>query len=75
MEVRELTGATVASIVHHGAFGRIREAYVALLHWIDANEYRQAGPMRELFLRKCCSFGDRSEFKHLFEAVRLSDLQ
>jgi effector-binding domain-containing protein len=49
--VRELPGATVASIVHHGAFGRISEAYVAILHWIDVNEYRQAGPMRELFLR------------------------
>jgi effector-binding domain-containing protein len=49
--VRELPGATVASIVHHGAFGRIREAYMAILHWIDVNEYRQAGPMRELFLR------------------------
>lgn len=49
--VRELPGATVASIVHHGAFGRISEAYLAILHWIDANEYRQAGPMRELFFR------------------------
>jgi len=49
--VRELPGATVASFVHHGAFGRISEAYLAILHWIDANDYRQAGPMRELFLR------------------------
>jgi DNA-binding transcriptional MerR regulator len=47
---RELPGATVASIVHHGAFGRIGEAYQSIMHWIDANEYRQAGPMRELFL-------------------------
>lgn len=49
--VRELPGATVASIVHHGAFNRISQAYVALLHWIEANGYRQTGPMRELFLR------------------------
>jgi DNA-binding transcriptional MerR regulator len=49
--VRELPGATVASFVHHGAFGRISEAYLAILHWVDANEYRQDGPMRELFLR------------------------
>ena len=48
--IRELPAANVASIVHHGAFNRIRESYLAILHWIDANEYRQAGPMRELFL-------------------------
>lgn len=50
VSVRELPGATVASIVHHGAFNRISEAYLAILHWIDANGFRQAGPMRELFL-------------------------
>jgi DNA-binding transcriptional MerR regulator/predicted transcriptional regulator YdeE len=48
--VRELPGAIAASIVHHGAFNRISEAYQALLHWIDANGYRQSGPARELFL-------------------------
>jgi DNA-binding transcriptional MerR regulator len=48
--VRELPGATAASFVHHGAFNRISEAYQAVLHWIDANGYRQAGPTRELFL-------------------------
>lgn len=50
LSVRELPGATAASIVHHGAFNRISEAYQAVLHWIDANGYRQAGPARELFL-------------------------
>jgi DNA-binding transcriptional MerR regulator len=50
LSVRELPGANAASIVHHGAFNRISEAYQALLHWIDANGYRQAGPTRELFL-------------------------
>jgi DNA-binding transcriptional MerR regulator len=50
LSVRELPGAIAASIVHHGAFNRISEAYQALLHWIDANGYRQAGPSRELFL-------------------------
>lgn len=50
LSVRELPGATAASIVHHGAFNRIAETYLALLHWIDANEYRQAGPARALFL-------------------------
>ena len=50
LSVRELPSATAASIVHHGAFSRISEAYQAVLHWIDANGYRQAGPTRELFL-------------------------
>lgn len=50
LTVRELPGVTAASIVHHGAFNRIGEAYQAVLHWIDANGYRQAGPTRELFL-------------------------
>jgi effector-binding domain-containing protein len=50
LSVRELPRAIAASIVHHGAFNRISEAYQALLHWIDANGYRQAGPTRKLFL-------------------------
>ena len=49
--IRELPAATVASVVHHGAFNRIAEVYLAILHWIEANEYRLAGPARELFLR------------------------
>jgi effector-binding domain-containing protein len=49
--IHELPGATVASVVHHGAFNRISEACVAIMHWIEANEYRQTGPVRELFLR------------------------
>jgi len=50
LSVRELPGVTAASIVHHGAFNRIAEAYLAVLHWMDANGYRKAGPTRELFL-------------------------
>lgn len=47
----ELPAATVASIVHHGAFSRVSEASVAILRWIEANGYRKNGPVRELFLR------------------------
>jgi DNA-binding transcriptional MerR regulator len=50
LSVRELPAVTAASIVHHGGFNRIAEAYLAVLHWMDANGYRQAGPTRELFL-------------------------
>ena len=46
----QLPAATVASIVHHGAFNRIGEAYTDLLAWVEANGYHLWGPTRELFL-------------------------
>ena len=46
----QLPPATVASVVHHGAFNRIGEAYTALLRWVEANRYHSCGPTRELFL-------------------------
>ena len=45
----ELPAVTAASIVHHGAFNRVGEAYGALLRWIEANGFRPAGPPREVF--------------------------
>ena len=57
VESRELPAATVASVVHQGAFNRIGEACVVLLRWIDANDYRQAGPMRTVFLRVAAPAG------------------
>jgi effector-binding domain-containing protein len=35
---------TVASVVHHGAFNRIGEAYTSLLRWVEANSYQPSGP-------------------------------
>jgi DNA-binding transcriptional MerR regulator len=46
----QLPPVTVASIVHHGAFNRIAEAFEALLRWIEVNGYRPSGPTREIFL-------------------------
>ena len=46
----QLPSVTVASVVHHGAFDHIAEAYGALLRWIETNGYRPAGPTREIFL-------------------------
>jgi DNA-binding transcriptional MerR regulator len=46
----QLPAATMASVVHHGAFNRIAEAYGSLLRWIEANGYRPSGPTREIFL-------------------------
>ena len=50
MKCYQLPAASVACIVHHGAFNRVGEAYGALLRWIDANNFRPAGPPREIFL-------------------------
>jgi len=46
----ELPAVTAASIVHHGAFNRVGEAYGALLRWMEANGFQPAGPTREIFL-------------------------
>jgi len=50
LTVYQLPEATVASVIHNGAFNRVSEAYEALLRWIEANGYRPAGPAREIFL-------------------------
>ena len=46
----QLPAASVASVVHHGAFNRVGEAYGSLLRWIEANSFRPVGPPREIFL-------------------------
>ena len=50
LQVYQLPQATVASVVHHGAFNRIGEAYEALLRWIETSGYQPACPAREIFL-------------------------
>jgi DNA-binding transcriptional MerR regulator/predicted transcriptional regulator YdeE len=45
----QLPAVTVASVVHHGPFNRIGEAYTDLLRWVEANNYHACGPTRELF--------------------------
>lgn len=42
---------TAACVVHTGDYSTIYQAYNALLEWIEANEYRLAGPIREVYLR------------------------
>ena len=46
----QLPGVTVASVVHHGAFEHIAEAYGSLMRWIETNNYRPSGATREIFL-------------------------
>jgi DNA-binding transcriptional MerR regulator len=52
IRVRELPGlAQAACVVHTGHYGTLYQAYNALLGWIEANDFRMAGPMREVYLR------------------------
>ena len=41
---------TMASVIHHGSFSTMHQAYNALLKWIEANGYHISGPNRELNL-------------------------
>lgn len=49
VRVYELPGATVASVVHNGAYNRLHQAYSAISAWIDANGFRIVAPTRELY--------------------------
>ena len=50
VKVYELPAITAASIVHHGTFDTLTNAYKVILKWIEDNGYRICGPERELYL-------------------------
>jgi len=50
VKVYELPSATMASVVHKGAYNTFNQAYEALGHWIEANGYKIIGPNREIYL-------------------------
>lgn len=50
VKVYELPAATMASVVHKGAFNRLSQAYEALGRWTEANGYKIVGPNREVYL-------------------------
>ena len=50
VKVYELPGATVASVVHKGAYNKFSQAYEALGRWTEANGYKIVGPNREVYL-------------------------
>jgi len=52
---------TMASVIHHGSFKTMHQAYHAILTWIEANGYRVIGPNRELNLEFELG-GDESKF-------------
>jgi len=52
IRVLELPGIkNAACVVHTGSYATIDQAYNALLRWIEANGYRMASPVREVYLR------------------------
>ncbi len=62
VKVEELPAVeTMASVIHHGSFSTLNEAYSAIFTWIEANGYRVSGPNRELNLEYERG-GDQSKF-------------
>lgn len=47
---REMSGATVASIVHRGPYDEIAPAYHVVTGWIEENGRKPCGPPREIYL-------------------------
>ena len=59
VQVHELPGVeTMACVLHRGDYAHLREAYNALLTWVDASGYEMAGPNRDLFLQLPSLVGD-----------------
>jgi len=50
VQVRELPAVTAATIVHHGSFDTLSNAYTAVLQWIRDNGYRIVGNEREIYI-------------------------
>jgi effector-binding domain-containing protein len=51
VKVHTLPGAEMASLVHHGPFTTLGEAYSAIMQWIEGNGYQITGPSREVYLQ------------------------
>lgn len=50
VKVYTLPAATMASVIHKGAYNRFNQAYEAIMRWIEANGYSIVGPNREIYL-------------------------
>lgn len=62
VKVIELAGyETVASVIHHGPFSGLHQAYHALFTWVETSGYQSSGPTRELNLEYERG-GDQSKF-------------
>jgi effector-binding domain-containing protein len=61
VQTRELPGAEVATVIHHGPFNTLSESYEAVLKWIEANGYQINGPCREIYLQPPAEIGDQTD--------------
>lgn len=62
VKIEELPGfETVASVIHHGSFSTMNQAYSAIFKWMEMNGYSIIGPNRELNLEYERG-GDQSKF-------------
>jgi effector-binding domain-containing protein len=52
---------TMASMIHHGPFITLNQAYTALLKWIEVNGYRITGPAREIYLEPPATAGSQTD--------------
>jgi effector-binding domain-containing protein len=60
--VHQLPGVEcMASVIHHGPFLTLSEAYSAILKWIETNGYRCIGPVREIYLEPPPTPGNQSD--------------
>ena len=50
IKVYELPGVQMASVVHHGPYNTLSQAYDAALKWVEMNGYKVVGPTREVYL-------------------------
>ncbi len=50
VKVYELPAVTAATIVHHGTFDTLNNAYPVVLEWIRTNGYRIIAPEREVYI-------------------------
>jgi len=68
VKVHSLPGVEMAaSVVHHGPFTTIGEAYQAIGKWIEVNGYRCIGPVREIYLREPQRPGDQNDAETVTE--------
>lgn len=61
VSIETLPARTMASVVHHGMFEKMGNAYDALIHWIESNDYQIIGSPREIAL-KYIPKGDPNDF-------------
>ena len=63
MKMRELPAIEeMACIIHQGSYETVGGTYGKLMAWIEANGYRMAGPVREVYVRGPESGGDSSTY-------------